>query len=712
MVYVRKSKKPQNVLYCFLTFIVALVFLNCSYSQGNLEIATPSQVFGLGNLWGITYSPNGRFIASYGTAGLVLWDTHTYESTLISKQISPIGYSIFSPDSRLIVARGRDSTEVWNIHKREITSILPKGSTGLGFTPDGLTLYLSHYKQSIELWDTKDWQIKSIFHQDSDLSFIDFSSSNSLITINDARTYPIKAGKYTLRIWDAKSQILKTILKGEGKYVRGRDINFEGDLLAILADGYRDAGDSIQIWNLNTSKLLKILLPQKEAGNAKEHVTSMIFSPNSNILVSSHANKILFWDMDNLKSSSSPAIVLEAESYVGRITFSPDGLTLASANASGTITLWDIEKQKPYASLQGYAGGFSGFTAGFKKVAITPDGSTLAAADIHGQISIWNTETGEFKGILRGHSRKIGDLAFRSNEILVSGDMGGTIKLWNINNLKEIVTPMQHTISALKHFFLPSYMNSRLVSYRENIKDNYHHDDAFSSAAALDKDGSMLAVSNDTYNMDLSDYQRGRIKLWDSNSGKLKVKLKGHYLIDHYYGVRSLAFHLESNTLASGGSNHTIMLWDTKKGKPKALFWENQYMQTYALDFSPDGNTLASFSYDGFIRLWDIENSEKLKGKIIKKWYARDKTMDYYEEPLDIAFSPDGNTLASVVSKYGYESIQLWDVEGGELKASLEGHSDSVTDITFDSTGNYLASSSADGTVRLWNIEQWTGNVP
>lgn len=34
--------------------------------------------------------------------------------------------------------------------------------------------------------------------------------------------------------------------------------------------------------------------------------------------------------------------------------------------------------------------------------------------------------------------------------------------------------------------------------------------------------------------------------------------------------------------------------------------------------------------------------------------------------------------------------IKLWDIETGELQGSLRGHTDSVQDIIFDSTGKIL----------------------
>ena len=66
-----------------------------------------------------------------------------------------------------------------------------------------------------------------------------------------------------------------------------------------------------------------------------------------------------------------------------------------------------------------------------------------------------------------------------------------------------------------------------------------------------------------------------------------------------------------------------------------------------------------------------------------------------------VAFSPDGSVLASG----GLDTtLQLWDVEKGELIETLIGHIDAVNSVVFSPDGSLLASGSEDGSVRLWKI--------
>ncbi|CDJ57716.1 WD-40 repeat protein, putative [Eimeria maxima] len=51
-------------------------------------------------------------------------------------------------------------------------------------------------------------------------------------------------------------------------------------------------------------------------------------------------------------------------------------------------------------------------------------------------------------------------------------------------------------------------------------------------------------------------------------------------------------------------------------------------------------------------------------------------------------------------------SVYIWDMKAQQQRAALQGHQDRITELTFSENGYYLATASADGTVRLWDLRK------
>lgn len=177
--------------------------------------------------------------------------------------------------------------------------------------------------------------------------------------------------------------------------------------------------------------------------------------------------------------------------------------------------------------------------------------------------------------------------------------------------------------------------------------------------------------------------------------------------------VFSIAFSPDGKTLAVGGGesgDERVMLWDLAAGdETRTLSGSGDAVG--AIAFSPDGRTLAWAPNNFDVRLLDMVAGEAVPatGGGTAKLYDRATGEEVMVRTLagqgPIAFSPDGKTLASVLSPVGGD-VQLWDlVTGQEVRTLtlLDARYDIVSSLAFSPDGKTLAVDVGDA-VQLWDV--------
>ena len=181
----------------------------------------------------------------------------------------------------------------------------------------------------------------------------------------------------------------------------------------------------------------------------------------------------------------------------------------------------------------------------------------------------------------------------------------------------------------------------------------------------------------------------GTVGIWSPDSARVRM------LTGHEGPVVSVAVSADGSRVASGGaSDLTVRVWDPANGHATSVLtgYTNTVM---GLGLSPDGRRLVSVWNLGALRINDLGPN-------------RDKPIDlpgHQALVRDAEFSPDGSVVASS-SRDG--TVRLWDARTGKARAVLRGHPDEVYSVAFDPTGAKVASSSIDG-VRIWD---WKAGSP
>ncbi|MET8682932.1 hypothetical protein ABZV77_01850 [Streptomyces sp. NPDC004732] len=177
----------------------------------------------------------------------------------------------------------------------------------------------------------------------------------------------------------------------------------------------------------------------------------------------------------------------------------------------------------------------------------------------------------------------------------------------------------------------------------------------------------------------------GTVRLWNSVTGRQSKVLTGHQ-----GGVNSLAFSAGGHTVAGGGDDGTVRLWNTATGSSRTLATGGHRGEVGAVAFSPDGRTVAGGARDGIVRVWDAASGEERRTLTGHQGAVR-----------TVAFSPDGRTLASGGDD---GTVRLWDAATGKAHVLRAGRRSTVASVAFSPDGRTVTGGARDGTVRVWTV--------
>jgi WD40 repeat protein len=197
---------------------------------------------------------------------------------------------------------------------------------------------------------------------------------------------------------------------------------------------------------------------------------------------------------------------------------------------------------------------------------------------------------------------------------------------------------------------------------------------------AISRDGNTLASGGDDK----------IIKLWDLNTARLVNSVMGHS-----QAVTSIAFSPKAALLATASDDKSIKLWHWPSLQEIASFNGHSHA-VKSVCFSPDGEILVSGGWDKQVKLWNISNGKEIF------------TLEAHQLQVSaVTFSPQGEILATASFD---RTVRLWQLAQMpnrprcNLIGTLSGHTRAVLAIAFSPDGKILATGSDDNTIKLWDV--------
>ena len=369
--------------------------------------------------------------------------------------------------------------------------------------------------------------------------------------------------------------------------------------------------------------------------------------------------------------------------WVNEAVFSPDDKQIATAGNEGVAKIWDVETRKELFTLIGH-------TAFVSRIAFSPDGKYLATGSGDNTVKIWNVSTGEEIQTLYGHTRWVNSIAFSSDSTQLAASSSTMLIVWDTTTGGELLS-IKDAFQSVAVSPDGTQLAAGTISGAIKVYD------ATTGSQLLQLSGhsaNVLAVKFSPDGTQIASASQDRTAIiWDSITGQALLILAGHT-----DGLPYVDFSPDGKSVATASWDGTARIWDiASSGSKEVLTLTGRSFGN--VNFNPDEKQIVTAGFvDGVVQIWDAESGQEVIH------------IDAHEDRVyQAVFSPDGKRIATSSAD---NTVKIWDAKTGLELLSISGHGDGsvgdglfpgVLDVAFSPDGNRLATAGADGVAKIWN---------
>jgi DNA-binding SARP family transcriptional activator/WD40 repeat protein len=368
--------------------------------------------------------------------------------------------------------------------------------------------------------------------------------------------------------------------------------------------------DRLIVWDVERAAAGETL-----EGHAGQITGLAISRDSSTLYTTSLDGKLLIWDLAGARRLGRPFKAGQDNPEFPRAALSPDGRVLAIGQPDGTVVLIDSERLRPFSEFRVVPNG------PVRGMAYAPRGGLLVIGGDNGFLALVDPRRGQIVQRLRGHRDTVFTLSFSADGRLMataSDDFndrkGGVVRLWALPSGAPIDRSLRYP--AVGDISLSP--DGRKLAVTNPPAGGVEIVDM----ASLKRRASLLEAETV---WDLARFTpdgrylvggsyKGWARLWaveepgSFNFGD-EWEPAGRKLTGHTGRVESQSMSPDAGTLATGGPDGTVRLWDLQTQQALGAALPGLPNRSVVPQFTPGGAYLFAVYNAGRAYRWDIRPS-------------------------------------------------------------------------------------------------------